>query len=279
MTKNLLQQIMIKTEQKPKKKESDFNLTGLVEKIKSGYTVENLPKHQTKNTFAPSTLSYNHGECARYWYIAFSGAVFEDKSDAFGVANRTNGTYGHKRIQDALIKSGIVEIFQQEDKETGKVKDTTELKIINENPPIYGYGDGIFNWNDEKVILEIKTVPNEGFEYRKNTGKAKKSHIFQILIYMKILGHKRGIILYENKNNHELLPILIEVDDYYREYINNAFDWMKVVRASWMKNELPIKNYRSNSKICKACPVQKECDKMGAGVVKIASLEELRETM
>jgi hypothetical protein len=54
---------------------------------------------------------------------------------------------------------------------------------------------------------------------------------------------------------------------------------MKVVRASWMKNELPIKNYRSNSKICKVCPVQKECDKIGAGVVKIASLEELRETM
>ena len=96
---------------------------------------------------------------------------------------------------------------------------------------------------------------------------------------MKILGYQRGIILYENKNNHELLPILVEVNDYYREYLNNAFEWMKVVRASWMKNELPIKNYRSNSKICKVCPVQKECDKIGAGVVKIASLEELRETM
>jgi len=254
MTKNLLKQMMVKEEPKPKKKESDFKLDGLVEKINTGYTIKNEPKHQTKKTFAPSTLAYNHGECPRYWYLAFSGVTFEDNSDAFGVANRTNGTYGHKRIQDALINSGIAKIFQEEDKETGKLKNTTELKISNENPPIFGYGDGILNWNDEEVILEIKTVPNEGFEYRKN-------------------------IPYENKNNHALLPILIEVDDYYREYINNAFDWMKTVRASWMKNELPIKNYRSNSKICKGCPIQKACEEAGAGVVKIASLEELRETM
>ena len=36
----------------------------------------------------------------------------------------------------------------------------------------------------EELILEIKTVPNEGFEYRKNTGKAKKDHIIQTLIYI-----------------------------------------------------------------------------------------------
>jgi hypothetical protein len=279
MTKNLLQQVMVKGEPKPKKKVSDFKLDGLVEKINTGYTINNEPKHQVKKTFAPSTLVYNHGECPRYWYLAFSGTTFEDNSDAFGVANRTNGTKSHDRIQQALINSGITKVFQKEDKDTKQIKDTTEFEIKNENPPIFGYGDGIITWNNEEVVLEIKTVANEGFEYRKNTGKAKKDHIFQILIYMKILGYQRGIILYENKNNHELLPILVEVNDYYREYLNNAFEWMKVVRASWMKNELPIKNYRSNSKICKVCPVQKECDKMGAGVVKIASLEELRETM
>ena len=279
MTKNLLQQVMVKGEPKPKKKVSNFKLDGLVEKINTGYTINNEPKHQIKKTFAPSTLVYNHGECPRYWYLAFSGTTFEDNSDAFGVANRTNGTKSHDRIQQALINSGITKVFQKEDKDTKQIKDTTEFEIKNENPPIFGYGDGIITWNNEEVVLEIKTVANEGFEYRKNTGKAKKDHIFQILIYMKILGYQRGIILYENKNNHELLPILVEVNDYYREYLNNAFEWMKVVRASWMKNELPIKNYRSNSKICKVCPVQKECDKMGAGVVKIASLEELRETM
>lgn len=279
MTKNLLQEIMIKKDLKEKLKKSTFSLDGLIEKINSGYIVDNIPKHTTKTTFAPSTLAYSHGECPRYWYFAFSGAIFEDLSDASGVANRTNGTHSHNRIQDALIKSNVVKIFEVENEKTKQIEKTTELKIYNENPPIFGYGDGILKWNDEELMLEIKTAPNDAFEYRVNSGKAKKDHILQTLIYMKILGLKRGVILYENKNNHKLLPILIEVDDYYREYINNAFDWMKIVRASWMKNELPIKNYRSNSKICKGCPVQKACDYAGAGVVKISSLEELRETM
>ena len=117
MTKNLLQQVMVKGEPKPKKKESKFKLDGLVEKINTGYTINNEPKHQVKKTFAPSTLVYNHGECPRYWYLAFSGVTFEDNSDAFGVANRTNGTKSHDRIQQALINSGIAKIFEKEDKD------------------------------------------------------------------------------------------------------------------------------------------------------------------
>lgn len=278
MTKNLLEQVMIKAE-KENVPQSSFDISGLVEKIKAGYTNKLSSREQTKYSFAPSTIAYNHGECPRYWYLAFSGATFEDNSDAFGVANRTNGSKSHDRIQQALIDSGIAKIFMKEDKDTKIQKETTEFEIRNENPPIFGYGDGIINWNDKEVVIEIKTAPNEGFEYRKNSGKAKKDHIIQLLIYMKILGHKHGILIYENKNNHELLPIVIEVKDNYRDWINYAFDWMKTVRASWMKNELPTKNYRNNSKVCKMCPIKKDCDAAGLGVVKIASLEELSETM
>lgn len=277
MTKNLLQQVMIKSEEKKKTEAVDFDITGLIDTINSGYTKNLAPKEQTKYSFAPSQIAYSHGECPRYWYLAFSGATFEDNSNAFGVANRTNGTKSHDRIQKALLDSGIAKIFQKEDKETKQLKDTTEFEIKNENPPIFGYGDGIINWNEKEVVIEIKTVPNEAFEYRKNTGKAKEDHIIQVLIYMKILGHKHGIIIYENKNNHELLPIVIEVNDYYREWINNTFQWMIGVRAAWMKNTLPTKNYRANSKICKGCPIKKDCDMAGEGVVKIASLEGLSE--
>jgi hypothetical protein len=54
---------------------------------------------------------------------------------------------------------------------------------------------------------------------------------------------------------------------------------MRVVRKSWEVKELPTKNYRANSKVCKNCPIRKACDEAGAGVVKIASLEELSETL
>jgi len=32
----------------------------------------------TKKSFSPSSLGYGHGKCPRYWYMAFSGAVFVD---------------------------------------------------------------------------------------------------------------------------------------------------------------------------------------------------------
>ena len=97
-------------------------------------------KNQKKKTFAPSTLVYGHGECARYWYLAFEGGDFEDLSNPFAVANMSNGTLSHGRIQEALLKSGIAKGFVDEDylAETGKEKLTTEFKIFNSDPPIFG---------------------------------------------------------------------------------------------------------------------------------------------
>jgi hypothetical protein len=54
---------------------------------------------------------------------------------------------------------------------------------------------------------------------------------------------------------------------------------MRDVRKAWEDKTLPTKNYRSNSKICKNCPIKKACGEAGVGVVKIASLEELSEVM
>jgi CRISPR/Cas system-associated exonuclease Cas4 (RecB family) len=117
------------------------------------------------------------------------------------------------------------------------------------------------------------------FEYRKRTNKPKTGHVIQLLIYMKVLKKAKGVLVYENKNNHELLVLPVEVDDNYRQWIDNAFQWMRDVRKVWEDRTLPTKNYRSNSKICKTCPIQKACADAGEGVVKVKSMEKLVETM
>jgi CRISPR/Cas system-associated exonuclease Cas4 (RecB family) len=269
MTKNLLQQIMIR---EPKKIEI-IDTQALIEKIQSGYTVKRVDKFQTKKTFAPSTIAYSHGECPRYWYLAFEGAVFEDNADAYGAANMTAGTKSHERIQQAMMDSGIAEIYESDE------GPTTEFKIINNDPPIFGYGDAMINWEGEQIVGEIKTMLNEGFEYRKKTLKPKTGHLIQLLIYMKILKKSKGVLIYENKNNHELLVIPVEVTDNYRQWIDQTFQWMRDVRKTWTDKTLPTKNYRSNSKICKTCPIQKACEDAGTGVVKLKSLEGLSEVM
>ena len=248
----------------PGPKASD-SMNALVEKINSGYIAKRGPRHQQKKTFAPSTIAYGHGECARYWYLAFDGGTFEDHADAFAGANMTNGTKSHERIQKAMEDSGMLL--------------DSEFKITYDDPPIFGYGDVLLDWEGEELLGEIKTAMQEGFEYRKKSRKAKNGHLIQILIYMKILKKAKAVLIYENKNNHELLTIPVVVNDYYRNWIDQAFDWMREVRKAWEDRTMPQKNYRSNSKICKTCPLAKVCAEAGMGDIKMKALEPLNENM
>lgn len=261
MAKSLLQQVMIKAAEPTMSLDSK----ALIEKIESGYLAERGPKHQTKKTFSPSTIVYGHGECPRYWYLAFEGGTFEESVTPFAVANMNSGTLSHGRIQKAIKDAGILI--------------DEEFKVISEDPPIFGYGDVLLDWNGEEIVGEIKTMSSEGFEYRKTHMKPKVGHLEQLLIYMKILGKAKGVLLYENKNNHELLALPVEVNEVYKNWINYAFDWMREVRKAWEDKTLPKKNYRSNSKICKNCPLAKTCATAEPGEIKIASLEELSETL
>lgn len=259
---------------KPADKKVFPDAEAIIEKIRSGYTIGRVPKHTQKKTFAPSTIAYGHGECPRYWYLAFEGNIFEDTADAYGVANMTAGTLSHDRIQNAMMASGIAKVFTND-----KGEETTEFKIIHSDPPIFGYGDAIINWGGEELVGEIKTMPNDAFEYFKTKGSAKKGHLIQILIYMKILKKAKGMLIYENKNNHELLVFPVEVNDTYRKWVDYAFNWMREVRKAWEDKTLPKKNYRSNAKVCKTCPVKSACSVAEIGVIKIESLEELSEVM
>lgn len=262
MVKSLLSQLMVQAVEK----KSFLNTSDLIDKIRSGYTVNRVAKHTQKKTFAPSTIAYGHGECPRYWYIAFDGATFEDSADAYGAANMTAGTKSHERIQEAM---GNVEGFLVD----------SEFKITSNDPPIFGYGDVILNWEGEDLLGEIKTMPQEGFEYRKAAGKPKLGHLVQLLIYMKILNKTKAVLIYENKNNHELLILPVEINDYFIKWVNGTFDWMRDVRKAWAERTLPEKNYRSNSKICKTCPVKATCDVAGKGDIKILSLEPINEAL
>lgn len=263
--KNLLTQVMEKPAENKGLVVEGIDPELLIEKIKSGYTANRGPRHQQKKTFAPSTIAYGHGECARYWFLAFEGGTFEDNADAFAGANMTNGTKSHERIQKAMEDAGFLI--------------DSEFKITYQDPPIFGYGDVMLDWEGEPLLGEIKTMMNEGFEYRKINRKPKSGHLIQLLIYMKILQKKKAVLIYENKNNHELLVLPVEINDYYIKWVNQAFEWMRTVRKAWENKTLPEKNYRSNSKICKNCPLSKVCADAGKGDIKIDRLEPIDENM
>ena len=237
-------------------KEGSFDADGLIKKIETGYT-KNKPQSDfvKKKSFAPSSLVWGNGACARYWYIAFNGAQFEWSYDPYSQANMRNGTLAHGRIQDAMKESGILA--------------EVELKLISEDPPIFGFMDALLEYKNEHFPTEIKTMKEESFQYRKAAGLPAPYHVEQILIYMKMLKKKRGVLIYESKNTHELLVFLVEMNDEYEAWVTELFEWMRTVRKAWQDKQLPIKNYRSNSKVCKGCPVQKICSEMPKGDIKI----------
>jgi hypothetical protein len=83
MAKNFLQDVMIKRmDQASSSRPSFLDKDALIQKINSGYTVNRVDKFAQKKSFAPSTIAFSHGECPRYWYLAFEGANFVDNADA-----------------------------------------------------------------------------------------------------------------------------------------------------------------------------------------------------
>ena len=254
MAKNFLKQVM------DKQPEGPIDTKALIEKIESGYTANRGTEFKTKKTFSPSTLVYGNGACPRYWFLAWTGADFEDNVDAYAVANMASGTDGHARIQKAITDAGIM------------VEE--EKRIISQDPPIFGFADAVIQWGEEQPVVEIKTMKEESFAYRKHA-KPPSYHLMQLIIYMKVLGKKLGILLYENKNSHELHAITVEPTEEYKAWGEYAFDWMRKVRKSWEDKEIPQKPYRSNSKVCKTCPIQKACASADKGKAKIEPLEYL----
>jgi CRISPR/Cas system-associated exonuclease Cas4 (RecB family) len=233
----------------------------LIKTIESGYIANVRSGFKQKKSFSPSTLVYGFGACARYWAFAFKGADMQSGFTPWQVANMESGTYGHERIQKAIADSGIML-----DKET---------KMTNDNPPMLGYRDVLVKWDDKELPIEIKTCNDASFEARKNSRKALPYHIEQLLMYMRIGGHDLGAILYENKNTHELLAIPVEMTDAYNRWLDSLFEWMGVVYDAYLDDEIPKKQYRSNSKVCASCPLRTVCDQTDQFGLNIKPLEHL----
>lgn len=202
-------------------------------------------KFTKKETFSPSTIGYGHGNCARYWYIAFTGTEFNDTFTAQGIANMDNGSAAHDRIQKVLNKTGHL------------VESETEIK--NEDPPIRGYIDAVLEWEGNQVIAEIKTAKQEIYSIRQSSMKPPGNHLLQLLIYMKVRQSKYGVFIYENKNDQELCLIPITVNDRYIKIVDELFDWLRTVRKAYDEEQLPNRPFTKSKPACKGCPVFDTC--------------------
>ena len=236
---------------------NDDDMAPIVDAIFEGYRKNNVPKFQTKKTFAPSTIVWNHGVCPRYWYLAFQGGTFFEYRTGKETTNMDHGTDRHARIQQAMEDAGIL------------IEKEKETRLSD--PPIFGYVDAFVKWTNNEYIVEIKTCNNEAFERHLRNETASSYHILQLLIYMKIYKKKRGIILYENKNTHDLLAIPVNINQAHVDFVDYLFDWLREVWSAWENKTIPQVPFKNNSiKLCMACPLRDACLVAPEGDIKIA---------
>lgn len=242
--------------------DTGFTPTKLVDALNAGYLTQRRPDKWTqKKTFSPSSIGYGHAVCPRYWYLAFDGGDFVENGDGMGVAIMANGTAAHARIQGALKAAGVL------------IAEEVEIKLAD--PPIRGFMDVLIRIDDDTVVGEIKTTSENIFNAKRTSGKPSANHLFQILIYMKATGRKKGFLLYENRNTLEVLVIEVDFSEANEAILENALDWMRMVYKAWQDREFPTRPYRSQTvKVCANCPLNKVCwEDNPEGDVKLPKME------
>lgn len=245
-----------------KKRHGDIDLQGLKDAIDEAYKTYHVREYRKKTTFSPSTLGFGKGRCPRYWYIAFDGAEFVDEPDARSVANMKNGTLAHERL-DELFRRSPLEVID------------SEREILAEDPPLRGFGDIILSYAGEEVVGEFKTSGHSGFMWKMTKMEASGYNIIQVLLYLWATDNETGLLIYESKDTHQLLIIPVFRSD-HEEELQEMLEWMRTVRKSWEERKLPERPYRSNSKVCKQCPVREACfEEYPRGDVKIETLRVL----
>jgi CRISPR/Cas system-associated exonuclease Cas4 (RecB family) len=242
MAKSLINKLV----EKPKKSEENLiNSQEIVDKIKEGYALQRKSSFKKRDSFTPSTLTYGAGKCPRFWYLWFEGNESDVKTDWYSVANMDSGTDRHGRIEKAMESAGILV--------------TNEERLSYQDPPISGRTDAIIKWNDMDIVK----------------GEARKYHVEQLLIYMKILKKSFAFLVYESKNSHELSMFPVKLNEHYKNFINYFFDWMREVKKASDDGLLPENPYRSNSKVCKGCDFETVCRTKPKGDIKIAPRKDL----
>lgn len=217
---------------------------GLNKSIDDALIKRNKPEFKKVNGFHPSYTN----QCSRYWYYMFEGVSVTPDFRAQTLRIFDNGHAVHDRLYGYFREMGILV--------------AEEIPVTYASPPIEGTADGIINWYGEKLI-ELKSISSEGFHYRKLHNKPKDEHYRQAQIYMECLNLDGGFVIYECKNNQEILPIYIEKD---QAFIDKLFKKYREIYGNYMSGNIPDRPYKRTSKHCSDCNLSAMC--WGEGVEK-----------
>ena len=214
----------------------------ITEAIDEHLQKRNKPALKKVNGFHPSYTN----QCQRYWNYLFQGVEVQTsfKSQTYRIFD--NGHAVHERLYSYFREMGILV--------------AEEIPVTYGSPPIEGTADGIIEWYGRKLI-ELKSISAEGFHYRQLYNKPKDDHYRQAQIYLRCLDLDSGYVIYENKNNQEILPVFIERDD---AFVDKLFKKYNTIYTDFKNGDMPKHPYKRSSAHCASCDLAEMCWSEGA---------------
>lgn len=184
----------------------DANLTiACFRDRKAEYNHQGLGDEKTKDYFHPSQI----GRCPRQHWFDAMGASANVPPATGDELLRTHlifeiGTYAHVMIQNLCDRAGVLE--------------EREVQVVDHVNRIVGHCDARLNLpKDGRFVFEFKTINARGFA---KLTAAKIEHIWQAMIYCKLLKLPGAIVLYFNKDTQEMKE--------FRVAFNEAM-WVKTI--------------------------------------------------
>lgn len=192
--------------------------------------------------FHPSSLGIAVGKCGRRNVYLLRGIAKKSNVDARTLRVFANGHDVHARIQKTLENMGIDAV--------------SEIPIDWSDPPIKGHADGTLVWEEESLLIEIKSCSEDVFLNRLKWKKPKDEHFDQANIYAYILGLEKIWIIYECKNNQETKIFEKKANPEAAEKIINK--WREQYKM-YEEGKLPKRPYKPGSPTCAGCDLAYHC--------------------
>lgn len=172
----------------------------------------------------------------------------------------TGKIYGRDSKTGIFMPQSLEEVGEEkhpdDKRELKEIFEYVEIKVENKEYNFSGHCDGIIQLDpdnpDTMYIVDFKTMKFERFEILARSGNIDNNYLTQINIYMWILGVRKGLIFYEDKNTHQIKEYEVFYDENLIEDIKRQ---AKTLLSFFEKKQLPKMpdQYEKNKKPCMYC--------------------------
>lgn len=194
------------------------------------------------------------GKCPRQIFFKFKKAPQKEMEPRI-LRIFDQGNFIHLRLMRTLFSLGVAV--------------AAEVDI----PPaedIGGRADAIVRVDNELYLVDFKSINSMALKSMK---EPKEEHVLQIQLYLHFFNLKKGILLYEGKDNSQIEEFVVKYDKKMAE--KSLDDFKRLRKNNIDKNLIPqqLPDYPDNWQ-CQYCQFKEICSMTGAGNINWEKFKE-----